>query len=205
MDQAMLEKTKNDKILVRFIKKGGDTIKKFAQTILDNAASATKAKTEPPKPVAKPKAVLRRGTPIDIPYPHVVIRNPPSVTGQKRVREPEENAVPAPKRVVSPANAKPVTKPLPATTATTATTAAKPRVGTDTKPAPQNGGQAVKPKANIVTPKPTPSLFSSLMSASKRPGTSNAARAAAAAAAAKEKVKYVLSFIAWVFSNVLTS
>jgi hypothetical protein len=43
-----------------------------------------------------------------------------------------------------------------------------------------------RPKPNIVAPKPT-SLFGSLASASKKPGTSNAARAAAAAAAAKDK------------------
>jgi hypothetical protein len=45
---------------------------------------------------------------------------------------------------------------------------------------------AARPKASIVPPKPT-SLFGSLASASKKPGTSNAARAAAAAAAAKDK------------------
>jgi hypothetical protein len=46
-----------------------------------------------------------------------------------------------------------------------------------------------RPKANVVAPKPT-SLFGSLSSASKKPGTSNAARAAAAAAAAKEKASF---------------
>ncbi|WEW60221.1 hypothetical protein PRK78_005706 [Emydomyces testavorans] len=187
MDQAMLEKTKNDKILVRFVKKGGETIKKLAQIILDNAASATKHRAESSKPSSKestPQVNIKKET-LEVSYPHVLIRGPAQASARKRLREPEESNIPPPKRVVSPSSANTTSKPAPTATATTHRHVT---AGSDSKSALQSANQAAKPKANIITPKPTPSLFSSLMSASKKPGTSNAARAAAAAAA-KEKAK----------------
>ncbi|EEP81252.1 predicted protein [Uncinocarpus reesii 1704] len=186
MDQAMLEKTKNDKILARFVKKGGEIVKKLAKTVLDNAALVTKNKAELAKPAPKeslPQGTVRKEQP-EPSYPQVVIRNSAPLVAKKRAREGEDSNSPAPKRVVSPPNIKPLSRLLPATTNTTQRGAA----GNDGKPASHNVNAPNKPKANIVTPKPTPSLFSSLMSASKKPGTSNAARAAAAAAA-KEKAK----------------
>lgn len=203
----MLEKTKNDKILNRFVKKGGTEIKDLSSTVLANAAAATNAKSE--SEPEKPKVVSKQPTQVKVKketpksaFPQVVIQNPSLPTAGKRTREPEVNGVPPPKRVVPPVNGVPPPKrvvPLvnakagikpPSAQAIKPSTAQaiKPRNGIDRKPAPQNAGQAAKPRANIVAPKPTPGLFSSL-SASKKPGTSNAARAAAAAAAAKEKAK----------------
>ncbi|KMP05781.1 hypothetical protein CIRG_05462 [Coccidioides immitis RMSCC 2394] len=186
MDQAMLEKTKNDKILSRFVKKGGETIKKLAQAVLENAALATKNKSESAKAATKENTTQVKKELSEVPYPHALNRNPGQPNAKKRAREPEGSNGPAPKRVVSPPIAKTVSRPLAASATTTQRGIAS---GSDNKPASQNATQPIKPKANIVTPKPTPSLFSSLMSASKKPGTSNAARAAAAAAAAKEKAK----------------
>ncbi|KAI2222873.1 hypothetical protein LOZ12_005997 [Ophidiomyces ophidiicola] len=186
MDQATLEKTKNDKILTRFVKKGGDTIKKLAQIVLDNAALAAKTKTESSKPSSKettPQLVIKKEAVETSDNPYVLIRNALPQNSKKRPRELEEKSAQTPKRVVSPPNVKNSQTSLPANLGVSQRS-----VG------PANDSRAVplapttKPKANIVTPKPTPSLFSSLMSASKKPGTSNAARAAAAAAA-KEKSK----------------
>ncbi|EEQ91502.1 hypothetical protein RJZ56_003241 [Blastomyces dermatitidis] len=181
MDQAMLEKTKNDKILSRFVKKGGDVIKQLAQTILSNAAELTKRKAEIAKTTPKKtESTLDEHGMVPM-NPEIVIRNqPPPTAGAKRPREPETGGSPSTKRTVAPSNGKPVARPTAAaaTKRTTATTL-------DAKTTAAAGNTAAaKPKPNMVVPKPTPSLFSSLMSASKKPGTSNAARAAAAA---KEK------------------
>ncbi|PGH14959.1 hypothetical protein AJ80_05722 [Polytolypa hystricis UAMH7299] len=183
MDQTMLEKTKNDKILTRFVKKGGDIIKKLAQIILENAAEVTKRKGDSSKPSSK------EGTPNGSDHGSMLsqvvvpVTRPDSVAGTKRPREPElADSIPT-KRPVTPSNAKPISKLAPATqTAKKAVGSAQDAKSASTGPA----ATASKPKANIIVPKPPPSLFNSLMSASKKPGTSNAARAAAAAAA-KEK------------------
>jgi hypothetical protein len=176
MDTAMLEKTKNDKILTRFVRKGGDTIKQLAKSILDNAAASTKAKREKQEKPERQDSKEHSAPPTKpTPTVQVVISNGPSVTGIKRPREADGSDQPVMKRTVTPANGK--------------TTATKPAAAVAKKAVGQNGASAqaqvkqeAKPKANIVTPKPTTSLFNTLMSASKKPGTSNAARAAAAAA-----------------------
>ncbi|PGH08794.1 hypothetical protein AJ79_05893 [Helicocarpus griseus UAMH5409] len=179
MDQAMLEKTKNDKILTRFVKKGGDVIKNLAQTILSNATKFTKKKAElaktSPNTTEKGNTLNENGL---VPmHPEIVIRNPPELTpGIKRPREPDASGSPSTKRTVTPSNGKPVAKPAVTVAPKRATAPSQ-----EAKPAaPAANTAAIKPKANMVVPKPTPSLFSSLMSASKKPGTSNAARAAAA-------------------------
>ncbi|KAK2809044.1 hypothetical protein FQN50_004097 [Emmonsiellopsis sp. PD_5] len=181
MDQAMLEKTKNDKILTRFVKKGGNVIKELAQTIISNAAESTKRKAEMAKAPAKQYGAFYEPNMVPM-HPEIVIRNPPDLTnaGTKRPREPDNGGSPSTKRVVTPSNSKPPAKPAAAAAAkrTTAPTQDGKSTAGSVNPAPP------RPKANMVVPKPTPSLFSSLMSASKKPGTSNAARAAAAA---KEK------------------
>ncbi|KAM5447305.1 hypothetical protein MaudCBS49596_006068 [Microsporum audouinii] len=183
MDLTMLEKTKNDKILTRFVKKGGTTIKELAQLIMDNAASASKKKAEAAK--SSVKDGNNAGSSGSQPSKLREASNSSSqpVAGIKRVRE-DDNGTTMTKRVVSPSFAKAATRIAPGTASTVARKA--PAAAKDVKSASNGASQPAKPKANIVIPKPTPSLFSSLMSASKKPGTSNAARAAAAAAA-KEK------------------
>jgi hypothetical protein len=180
MDQAMLEKTKNDKILTRFVRKGGDTIKQLAKSILDNAAACAKAKREKQEKPERQDS-KDQSAPLTKPTPtvQVVISNGPSVSGTKRPREADGGDQLVMKRSVTPANGK--------------ATVTKPAAVIPKKAVGQNGAaqvkQEAKPKANIVTPKPTTSLFNTLMSASKKPGTSNAARAAAAAAKENAQVK----------------
>ena len=97
------------------------------------------------------------------------------VAGSKRAREGENNTHPAPKKMVVTSNPKDASK------------SAQPPNMTPT------AGLNGKAAANSAAPRPRPaaaapklsSLFGSLSSASKRPGTTNAERAAAAAAAAK--------------------
>ncbi|KAK2759924.1 hypothetical protein FQN54_002660 [Arachnomyces sp. PD_36] len=183
MDQAMLEKTKNDKILNRFVKKAGEITKKLAQVVLDNAATATKRKNESAKEKAAPKTTSNKHTPGTIGTNPQVVINVRSIDsmGTKRPRDGESNGMPPTKRVVSTSQGKPAPKTL----------AKRPADGNqETKPGQTNVNPAnARPKANMVTPKPTPSLFTSLTSASKKPGTSNAARAAAQKE--KERYKYI--------------
>lgn len=59
VDRKKLEQTKNDKILVRFVKKAGNEAKTLAQQILDNASQVTKMKAEREK--AKSAATANNG------------------------------------------------------------------------------------------------------------------------------------------------
>lgn len=175
----MLEKTKNDKILNRFVKKAGEITKKLARVVLDNAATVTKRKNEGAK--ADPKSVNKPTA-----EPNTIGRDPQVVInvqnndalGNKRPRDGESNGMPPTKRVVSTSQG----KSAPKTAVKRPTDSNQEAKLGQTNANPANP----RPKANIVTPKPTTSLFTSLMSASKKPGTSNAARAAAA----KEKERY---------------
>ncbi|GLA77068.1 hypothetical protein AtubIFM55763_008949 [Aspergillus tubingensis] len=172
MDEDVLQKTNVAKLLPRFVKKGGPAVKELAQKIMDNAAASTKRKLEAGKSASKDGS----------PKPSVADEPVPDGrggegTGSKRPREGEGNGQPATKRMVVPAHPKPAAKPN--STVVSGVSKRPQEVGQDSKPAAAN---AARPKANIIAPKPT-SLFGSLSSASKRPGTSNAERAAAAAAA----------------------
>lgn len=173
MDEDTLQKTNVSKLLPRFLKKGGQTVKELSQKILDNATASTKRKQE------TGRAGSKEGSPSKSPAPNGAAVNGPrtELAGSKRLREGESNGLPATKRVVVASNIKNATKPA---NAGNNVTAKRPQeTAHNTKIAP-------RPKANIIAPKPT-NLFGSLTSASKRPGTSNAERAAAAAAAAKAR------------------
>ena len=179
MDEDVLQKTNVAKLLPRFVKKGGPAVKELAQKVLDNAAASTKRKLEAGK--SGPK----EGSPTKGSVADAAVDGRSDLAGSKRVREGEGNGQPATKRMVVTSNPKAGSKPgNPGAPAV----AKRPEVGQENKSAPVN---AARPKANIIAPKPT-SLFGSLSSASKRPGTSNAERAAAAAAAAKSRYAIVL-------------
>ncbi|KAL3466149.1 hypothetical protein BJX64DRAFT_22828 [Aspergillus heterothallicus] len=169
MDEEALAKTNVAKLLPRFVKKGNQVVKSLAQSILDNAAASTKRKQETTKPGPKEgspnKNSVANGSRVD------TARK--DTAGAKRPLEAENNGQPATKRVVVTPNVKPPVKP--------GSLAINGTAKQDNKPATAIVN-AVRPKANIVAPKPT-NLFGSLTSASKKPGTSNAERAAAAAAA----------------------
>ncbi|KAJ6157644.1 hypothetical protein N7470_005236 [Penicillium chermesinum] len=166
VDEEMLQKTNLAKVLPRFVKKGGQAVKELAQKILDNAKASTKRKQTS-------KSV--EDSPAKAPA-----RNSPSVepVGLKRTREGENSAQPAKRLVVMP-NPKDQSK----ATALNGTTKRVPDTSNG-KPA----TAAPRPKPTHVAPKAS-ALFSTLSSASKRPGTTNAERAAAAAAAAAAKTK----------------
>ncbi|KAJ5930126.1 Zinc finger CCCH-type [Penicillium verhagenii] len=162
VDEEILQKTNLSKLLPRFIKKGGPSIKEPAQKILDNAAAATKWKQK----IAEDDSSAK-GSSADSPSSEIA--------GSKRPRDAEINAQPATKRMVVTSNPKDPSKPaVPAN-----------GVGKRAIEGIQNGKPAAaavaRPKASVVAPKPS-SLFGALSSASKRPGTTNAERAAAIAA-----------------------
>lgn len=156
----MLQKTNLAKVLPKFVKKGGQTVKNLAQTIQDNASASTKRK----------QSIAKSGKE-DSPSKGPASNSPSAeVTGSKRPREGENNAPPPTKRMVVTSNPKDASKPSTVTNGLA-------------KPAAQNGkpANAAAPRPKVMAPKPT-SLFGALSSASKRPGTTNAERAAAAAA-----------------------
>lgn len=169
VDEELLQKTNIAKLLPRFVKKGGQTVKDLAQTIQDNASASTKRKQSNGKSGKEDSPA--KGSAGDSPSAEVV--------GSKRPREGESNVPPATKRMIVTSNLKDASKSGAATNGLA-------------KPGVQNGKPAStaapRPKTNIVAPKPT-SLFGALSSASKRPGTTNAERAAAAAASKPAYVK----------------
>ncbi|KAH1919444.1 hypothetical protein KXV31_002190 [Aspergillus fumigatus] len=174
VDEEVLQKTNIAKLLPRFVKKGGPTVKELSQKILDNAAASTKRKQESTKPAAKERQATKSSPSEAAPANN----SRPEITGSKRPREGESNGQGASKRMVVTSNIKPSAK---AGNATITGSVKRPQ---ETAQENRSAAAVSRPKANIIAPKPT-SLFGSLVSASKRPGTSNAERAAAAAAAAK--------------------
>ncbi|KAJ5561323.1 Zinc finger CCCH-type [Penicillium sp. DV-2018c] len=169
LTEDLMQKTNLSKLLPKFVKKGGQEVKDLTQQILDNAAACTKRKQENEKPAKEVPQVKGPSA-----------TQPKADAGLKRPREADGNLQAGTKRMAVPTtNLKDASKVAP--------TVNGPTKGTQSsKPA---SAAALRPKANVVAPKPT-SLFGTLSSASKRPGTTNADRAAAAAAAAKPK--YVL-------------
>ncbi len=175
LDEEMLEKTKTSKILTRLTKKAGDEVRALAQSVLDHAASASEKKA----------ASSTKAEGGDSPMATNDQRTT-SAAGLKRPRDVEGGFLPATKRTVVPTTVKQASKPLALQNAERrklelAAIKAK-------NPAPvMNGTSSTAPAAAskaavavAVPPKPSPSPFSALMSASKKPGTSIAARAAAA-------------------------
>lgn len=155
-----MQKTNLSKLLPKFLKKGGQQVKDLTQKILDNAAASTKRKQDNEKSVKED------------PYLKGPLANQPKGdAGVKRPREADGSLQHGIKRMAVTLNSKDASKVAP-------TGNGPAKAAQVSKPA---GAAALRPKANIVAPKPT-SLFGTLSSASKRPGTTNADRAAAAAA-----------------------
>jgi hypothetical protein len=180
------------KILTRLTKKADDECKTLAQTILDNAAAASKEKSSNPKLENPQSPISANGItkPSRTLSPQVGIPNPAAststVAGVKRPRETEAAIPPATKRTTVPSSSRPVvqaSKPLALQAADRkrADAAASSAKAVDSV---ANGAPNTvlgKPKSTVVAPsKPATSVFSTLVSASKKPGTSIAARAAAA-------------------------
>ena len=159
LDEEKLEATKWPKLLQRLTKKATSESKSLAQAVLTNATSATAKR--------KAAAKLEASASGDL------------VTGVKRSRDGEVLGQSATKKTL----VKPSSKPLALQNAErrrvqeaaeAAKKTAKPVAGA-------NGttSAGVGQKAKVVIPPAKKASFSQLMSASKRPGTSNAERAAA--------------------------
>ena len=195
VDQDMLEKTKMEKALARFLKKSNAEIKGLVKRVLENAATETKRKAEKDTSDREnsPATTTSRQTPTPG-NPVILIENSSQAAGTKRPRE-ETAAQPPPKKP-TPQPVREASKPLALQQALKRKEAASKSIKPEV---------SINGRANEVKPKPTiqqqsqvkasvPSVFSSL-SAKKQPGTSIRERAeaaakqkAAAAAAAPKKV-----------------
>ncbi|KKY21566.1 putative c-x8-c-x5-c-x3-h type zinc finger protein [Phaeomoniella chlamydospora] len=191
LEQEMLEKTKMEKALSRFAKKSDQEIKILVQRILENAAAASKRKAEKaPSPEPRTVSDTAARTPQ---LNSSGAKDSLQLAGTKRSRD-EAAIQPAAKKPAPQRSIPEASKPLALQNAALKKSESS---GKMAKPDATVNGSTAAAKAKPTHPtttKPAPSVFSTLMSASKKPGTSNAARAAAAAAAAKEKeVKSVSS------------
>ncbi|KAG9788235.1 hypothetical protein ABEF93_005647 [Exophiala dermatitidis] len=177
LDTEMLEMTKLSKILQRLTKKATSDIKTMSQTILDNAvtASAEKAAKGADGKSEKPASPAATGNATDA-------ARKEAVAGVKRAREADSASSAVPKKVVKviPQSSKPLA--LQNAERRKALDAAQASKGSDKSATGTSATAAAKAKIAVTAP-PKSAVFSSLMSASKKPGTSIAARAAAAAAA----------------------
>ena len=174
LDQAVLEKTKFDKVLPRLIKRGDSKVKDFAQTILDNAAALAKRKAQTSSD-AKDSSIKERM----LPKPSQPSKLPPEpVLVSKRPKEGERSSV-LPQRRAAPLAATAGSRAL-GLSKSTGTLSKRPSVSTAETKAATSGSltSVAKPKTNHIAAKPS-GFFSSLQSASKKPGTSNAAVQAA--------------------------
>lgn len=161
VDEELLQKTNNTRVVTKLVKKGGQA-KELSEKILHHAAAATKRKQSNGKSTSKENSPMKS-------LMDAVNDFKTEVAGSKRTREGDGSAQPA-KRMVVTANPK----------TATATNGPTKRTGPGAQPG--KSTIAARPKANIIAPNPS-SLFGSLSSASKKPGTTNAERKAAAAAA----------------------
>ena len=149
IDQSALEVTKVQKVLPRLVKRGDDQVKKFAQKILDNATDVSKQKT------ADEKAGQGQET------------NAKRLGDGARVSKSNETQ---PRSIDTKKGDKGVINKS-ASTSEARQTSAKIDVKAGTKP-PSTDAASAKAKANTSTAKPS-GFFSSLQSASKKPGTSS--------------------------------
>lgn len=177
LDEEMLEKTKTSKILTRLTKKAGAEVKALAQAVLDHAASASASKKKAPGS-AKSEGIESPIAGND--------QRSGLAAGLKRPREVDGVILPATKRTVVPTVIKQASKPLALQNAERKKldmAANRFRTVASVTNGASTSATATAPKpvvTAVMPPKPSPSPFSGLMSASKKPGTSIAARAAAA-------------------------
>ncbi|CAO1603051.1 hypothetical protein XANCAGTX0491_006644 [Xanthoria calcicola] len=163
VDQAMLERTKMDKVLPKIVKRGTDQGKAFAQAVLDNAAAVSKQKSLDSRASKASDIKVSTGTSLDNKKPlsgGVVGSQVPKKSPTATTTASLDSALAGGK------SGTPLAKKLSAADPKASNKGAVP---TSTGP---------KVKTNVVTPKAT-SFFSNLQSASKKPGTSNAALKAA--------------------------
>lgn len=150
VDQSMLEVTKVEKVLPRLVKRGDDQGKRFAQKVLDNAAEVSKKQK-----TAEEKSAQSQGT------------NDKNGDGAL-------NSVSNETKVPRPIDPKKADKSVTAKT-TSGSDFRQPSTKVDAKAGTKNqsaDASSAKVKVNPGTNKSS-SFFSSLQSASKKPGTSS--------------------------------
>ena len=153
IDQSILELTKVEKVLPRLVKRGDDQGKRFAQKVLDNAADVSKQKTADEKS-AQSQEINGANT--------------------KSLSDGARNANSDETKNARPIDTKKgdkgvVTKTALGSDARQPTTKVDAKTGTRM---PSADASSSKIKANTVAAKPS-GFFSSLQSASKKPGTSS--------------------------------
>lgn len=186
LDQAVLAKTKIDKVLPRLVKKGDEEGKELAQRILSNAAANSKQKDPDGKSAYIQEAKEKDGKTSAFAKPSVdPSRVSNAVPGIKKPRA-TDNLSPQPvKKLSNAVNASSGAAPAKSTSL----------VGKRQQPAKVDPKAAIKStpasappkvKNNHISAKPS-GFFSSLQSASKKPGTSNAALLSAKSKEGKER------------------
>ena len=172
IDQAMLEKTKLDKVLGRIVRRGDDQGKPLAQKVLDNAEAVTKKKTADGTPLQPPAF---KGTAMIRP-PTINARVSETSSVQKKARSDQDSGVQSLKKQAPSTsrlgqNTSAPTKLAGAVSDKSQSAKIDPKIAAKTT---ASATPAPKIKTNHVVAKPS-AFFSSLQSASKKPGTSNAA------------------------------
>lgn len=178
VDQELLEKTKVDRVLQRLSKRGDQEGKLAARKIVENAATVTRQKTAQGNPSQASASVEPR-----------VKSNGLNQSSLDKSRPSEMNVVvKQPQTTTAPLTSQVNQRPKTGATASVVTAAASSKPSTskakkqptgkaDSNPVakPTSAPAAVpKVKNNHVSAKPT-NFFMSIQSASKKPGTSNAA------------------------------
>ncbi|KAK5162404.1 hypothetical protein LTR04_003851 [Oleoguttula sp. CCFEE 6159] len=169
-----LEKTYLAKVLPKFAKRGDITTMALVKRITDAASAGTKKSAVSGKTV-KPAETKTKD--VKTKSPPSAATPPSTVIGVKRPRPGDAPTGQPPKRVASGGVPSNPANPAPPKSAATLGKRPVPVVSTAKTLLSANATITAKPKAQQVVAK-SPSLFSSLQSASKRPGTSNAVKAA---------------------------
>ena len=161
IDRELWEKTKLDKLLAKVVRRSEGNIKALAQKVLDNVEQYSKQKSANGKATQTVEPTKASG-----PIPTGIQRRASEpVTVAKRQRDVVSTATPASKKGDA--------KPSSAVLSKTAGSLVKGDLKASGSALTANGTQP-KVKVNHVIPKA--SVFSSLQSASKKPGTSIAAQ-----------------------------
>ena len=184
IDLAVLERTKMDKVLPKIVKRGDAQGKMFAQKVLANAAAVSKQKSldsKSPQSLENKDMTLKKGQ-------SLYKTSSDASCGSKGPQLGAETASQSQKKGTVAST--PAASSNSGTNTKAGNLLSKKPLGADSKVMEKgNSGAATatKVKTTVVAPKPT-SFFSSLQSASKKPGTSNAALKSA-----KSKDGYVIS------------
>ncbi|KAL8927048.1 MAG: hypothetical protein Q9208_002594 [Pyrenodesmia sp. 3 TL-2023] len=168
--EKVLERTKMDKVLPKVVKRGDEQGKMFAQKVLANAAAASKQKSldrkssqsSEHKDATAKKALAGSKTSSE----STVAARKAQVNGEAGSQPTKKGATIS----AATSSGSAATNAKGATLALRKASATDPKAGDKGAPAVSAG----KVKTNVVAPKAT-NFFSSLQSASKKPGTSNAA------------------------------